>query len=92
MLALVPVVRGVEEPEEHLQLAGTGMTLNLRAWIVVVNQGQRQYVVETATAWQAASAGSTSWDNDKTIKVKQRERGIYDLRIRPAKFSERPSS
>lgn len=57
-------------------------------WAVSINQGQRDYIVTAPTAREAAMTGDTKWRADDTVTPKQRGRGIYDIRVRHAKFGE----
>ncbi len=55
-------------------------------WHADVNCGQRTMILKAKTASEAAYLASAEWRHDATEK--QRKRGIYDLRVRHAKFGE----
>lgn len=55
-------------------------------WVVEVNGGQKTYTLKALTAVLAASGAVLRWNGE--AKQKWRKAGVYDLKVRRAKFSE----
>lgn len=58
-------------------------------WHVSINNNQKTYIVEAETAGDACAAAGERWRNeDETVTVRQRDKGIYAIAARHAKFGE----